>query len=421
MRIAHPARSLIPFTLNFSSPPLTKPLSSHSLTSNPAERPRRRVLQLSMAETENVSTTEIEDAAAKYGFTRSEMYKANLAGTVDPYDRHVFICFKNPDAWLPRVEEDDLPKLVSAAFKARKNDITVKTKVTICEAGEGSEFENGDVLIFPEMIKYKDLKDSDVNGFVDDVIVNGKPWASGVQEVFTGSHVFVCAHGSRDKRCGVCGPVLIEKLKEGIESRGLKDKVFVSACSHVGGHKYAGNLIAFSPDSEGKTMGHWYGYVTPEDVPEILDQHIEKGLVIERIWRFVFWHNTCIVDLNFLSRGQLGLSFEKGEKVGKQKLPNGKDKTKSKKHEETAAEAGKDNVASCCQGANGFSCCRDGSSEIIKEKKLEEKIEGHGKKGLDKLSRWIGSVGQSDVLAAVAVAGAIATIAVAYSVYKRSG
>lgn len=45
-----------------------------------------------------------------------------------------------------------------------------------------------------------------------------------------------------------------------------------------------------------------YGYVTPEDVPEILDQHIEKGIVIERIWRFVFWHYTCIVDLYFLCR-----------------------------------------------------------------------------------------------------------------------
>lgn len=103
----------------------------------------------------------------------------------------------------------------------------------------------------------RDLKDSDVDGFVDDVLVSGKPWASGVQEVLTGSHVFVCAHGSRDKRCGVCGPVLIEKLKEGIQSRGLNDKVFVSACSHVGGHKYAGNLIIYSPNSEGKTMGHW--------------------------------------------------------------------------------------------------------------------------------------------------------------------
>ena len=101
------------------------------------------------------------------------------------------------------------------------------------------------------------LTDSDVDGFVEDVLVNGKPWASGVQETFSGSYVFVCAHGSRDKRCGVCGPVLIEKLNEEIELRGLKDQVFVSACSHIGGHKYAGNLIIFSPDSEGKIMGHW--------------------------------------------------------------------------------------------------------------------------------------------------------------------
>jgi hypothetical protein len=78
-----------------------------------------------MEKTENVSTTATEDAA-NYGFTRSEMYKSNLAGTVGPYDRHVFLCFKNPDAWQPHVEEDDLPKLVATALKTRKNDITVK-------------------------------------------------------------------------------------------------------------------------------------------------------------------------------------------------------------------------------------------------------------------------------------------------------
>ncbi|KAG6741777.1 hypothetical protein POTOM_055056 [Populus tomentosa] len=102
MRIAHPARSLISFTLNLSSPPKT--------------------------------------------------------GTVGPYDRHVFLCFKNPDAWLPHVEEDDLPKLVSTVLKTCKDDITVKTKVTICEGGEGTEFENGDVLIFPDMIKSKEVR-----------------------------------------------------------------------------------------------------------------------------------------------------------------------------------------------------------------------------------------------------------------------
>lgn len=32
-----------------------------------------------------------------------------------------------------------------------------------------------------------------------------------------------------------------------------------------------------------------YGYVTPDDVPAILDQHIAKGEIIERLWRFVLY------------------------------------------------------------------------------------------------------------------------------------
>ncbi|KAJ0548229.1 putative thioredoxin-like ferredoxin, Thioredoxin-like superfamily [Helianthus annuus] len=28
-----------------------------------------------------------------------------------------------------------------------------------------------------------------------------------------------------------------------------------------------------------------YGYVTPSDVPELLDNHIVKGEIIDRIWR----------------------------------------------------------------------------------------------------------------------------------------
>ncbi|XVE84035.1 hypothetical protein DITRI_Ditri16bG0136300 [Diplodiscus trichospermus] len=237
-----------------------------------------------MADSNNLSTVSAEDAA-KFGFNREEMYSSNLVGTVNPYDRHVFLRHKSYTDWAARVEEDLLPKLLSSALKSRKNDIPLKTLLTVIE-GQQSD---GDVLIFPEMIKYKGLMDSDVDGFVENVLVNGKPWASGVQETLTGSYLFVCAHGNRDKRCGVCGPVLIEKFKEEIELRGLKDQVFVNACSHIGGHKYAGNLIIFSRDSEGKIMGHWYGYVTPDDVPEMLDRHIAKGELIQHLWRFVFF------------------------------------------------------------------------------------------------------------------------------------
>ncbi|KAB1209114.1 Altered inheritance of mitochondria protein 32 [Morella rubra] len=305
----------------------------------------------------------------KYGFQRPEMYKETLAGTVGAYDRH--------------------------------------TNLTVCEGREGTDFSNGDVLIFPDMIKYRGLKDSEVDIFVEDVLVNCKSWASGLGEVLSGSHVFVCSHGSRDRRCGVCGPVLIEKLNEEIELRGLKDQVFVSPCSHVGGHKYAGNVIIYSPGPDGKIMGHWYGYVTPDDVPALLDQHIGKGEIIEHLWR-----------------GQMGAAAEEGGKVNDQKLPNGDvKKIKKKKREESNTESNKDNVAGCCQGVNGFTCCKDGRLEqnsVSEEKNLKETVAAHEKKGLGKLSCWMGSWEQSEVLTAVAVIGAVATVAVAYSVYRRS-
>lgn len=97
-----------------------------------------------------------------------------------------------------------------------------------------------------------------MDGFFDDVIVNGKEWNSGGEKsVLRGSHIFVCAHGSRDVRCGVCGPVLLDKLNEEIQLRGLKDQISVVACSHVGGHKYAGNVIIFCPGPDGKITGNW--------------------------------------------------------------------------------------------------------------------------------------------------------------------
>lgn len=65
----------------------------------------------------------------KYGFQRSEMYKETLAGTVGAYGRHVFLCYKSPEAWPSRVEgseSDLLPKLLSSAIKARKDGIPLK-------------------------------------------------------------------------------------------------------------------------------------------------------------------------------------------------------------------------------------------------------------------------------------------------------
>lgn len=80
-----------------------------------------------MADTEDISKAISAEEDEKFGFSRPEMYKSNLAGTVDQYDRHVFVCFRGPESWLPRVEETDLlPKLFSSVVKSRKDDIAIK-------------------------------------------------------------------------------------------------------------------------------------------------------------------------------------------------------------------------------------------------------------------------------------------------------
>lgn len=165
----------------------------------------------------------------------------------------------------------------------------LQTRLTICEGHDGTETSNGDVLIFPDMIRYRSgsqyflqfplffnrlglfidssvfnnkkkcrrLTHFDVETFVEEVLVKDGEWLPGNPELLKGSYVFVCSHGSRDRRCGVCGPPLVSKFREELEFYGLQGKVSVSPCSHIGGHKYAGNVIIYQSKVHRKVTGHW--------------------------------------------------------------------------------------------------------------------------------------------------------------------
>lgn len=84
-------------------------------------------------------------------------------------------------------------------------------------------------------------------------------WLPGNPEALTGWYIFVCCHGSRDRRCGVCGPAIVSRLREEIEKHDLQGKISVSPCSHIGGHKFAGNVIIFGPNTNKEISGHWLG------------------------------------------------------------------------------------------------------------------------------------------------------------------
>ncbi|KAF8737558.1 hypothetical protein HU200_014105 [Digitaria exilis] len=359
------------------------------------------------------ATAAVPDPDAEFGFQRAEVGKEKLAGTVGFHERHVFLCYKGPEVWpshLEAADSDRLPRLLAAAIKARKSNLKKTTKLTICEGEDGTESSNGDVLIFPDMIRYKGLTHFDVENFVEEVLVKDTEWLPGSPEAISGSFVFVCAHGSRDKRCGVCGPALIERFKEEINGLGLDGQVAVSGCSHVGGHKYAGNVIIFRSDDKGEVTGHWYGYVVPDDVPLLLHKHIGQGEIVDHLWR-----------------GQMGLSVEQQ----KQALELRSMITGAKESESATNGASCNPTAAggCCQGNGGFTCCQ---TDLPKEKQDKSVAAEQNQKGSEKendsqkghtktcsMPNWFETWERADTYAALAVVAAAASVFVAFRIYKN--
>ncbi|KAF6145108.1 hypothetical protein GIB67_013459 [Kingdonia uniflora] len=368
----------------------------------------------------------------EFGFQRNEFRQNPLVGTVQIYDRHVFLCYKNPQVWPPHVEAaefDRLPRLLSAALLARKTQMKKQTRLTICEGHDGTETSNGDVLIFPDMIRYRRLTHFDVDTFVEEVLVKDSEWLPGTPETLRGSYIFVCSHGSRDRRCGVCGPPLVTKFQEEIDARGLQSQVSVSPCSHIGGHKYAGNVIIFSRTTHCGVAGHWYGYVTPDDAHILLDQHIGKGEIIDRLWR-----------------GQMGLSEEDQKKAQKLRLQQSvKSNQLNDQMVRTENGAQTEEITGCCQGHQSFSCCKNQVSpeeaennDVLIKKRSEELIFiPRGKKSEKQITRTTSGKGyfsrttylaeklsiesweQEDTFATLAVVGAAVSVAIAYVSYKQ--
>ncbi|OWM81376.1 hypothetical protein CDL15_Pgr007414 [Punica granatum] len=375
---------------------------------------------------------------ADFGFSRPEFRQAQLAGTVQFYERHVFLCYKNPRVWPPRIEAaefDRLPRLLSAAVSAHKADMKRETRLTICEGHDGTETSNGDVLIFPDMIRYRRLTHFDVDTFVEEVLVKDSEWLPGNPEMLSGSYVFVCSHGSRDRRCGLCGPSLVNRFREEIEIYGLQGKVSVSPCSHVGGHKYAGNVIIFGVDASGSVSGHWYGYVAPEDVPVLLEQHTGRGEIVDRLWR-----------------GQMGLSEEEQKKSQEQRFQlQSRSTVGNPANEFIDLKRERKNLSDLSPPEESLGCCpENGSSSCCQSSLFSDKSENSGsrekstkgknesKSGKNLLSRlnsgkgnrtrkvcsmptWYESWEREDTYAALAVLCAAVSVAVAYSCYKQLG
>ncbi|SCV67976.1 BQ2448_97 [Microbotryum intermedium] len=146
--------------------------------------------------------------------------------------------------------------------------------------------------------------------------------------------VLICSHKRRDKRCHIAAPLLINQFYHHLSEHGLEmdergdglgssderpleawlleereskmeealkgvrigeGTVGVFKCSHIGGHRYAGNVIIYLPNG----TSIWYGRVTPRDVGAIVQTTLIEGKVIPE-----------------LLRGGLGLAGKSGSEEG---------------------------------------------------------------------------------------------------------
>lgn len=94
-------------------------------------------------------------------------------------------------------------------------------------------------------------------------------------------HILVCTNqrppGHPRGSCGETGAAgVLEKFAQGIESKMLFEKAIISSTSCLGPCSM-GPMVIIYPE------GTWYNRVKPEDVDEILEQHIMEGKKVERL------------------------------------------------------------------------------------------------------------------------------------------
>lgn len=189
-----------------------------------------------------------------------------------------------------------------------------KVKINTCSAAPPDEHQirvfSWQILLLPYFIYISLTSPATV---VDDVLaaINGfknrsLPWMSPSYHGESGLHkipskqarlapcrnkgfVLLCSHRTRDKRCGITGPI----LKKLFDVRFRQEDLYRDAhddrpggvealyISHVGGHKFNANVMVYLKSGESL----WMGRVQPQHVGPIVDKTIMEGKAFPTLMR----------------------------------------------------------------------------------------------------------------------------------------
>ncbi|TWU72103.1 hypothetical protein ED733_001308 [Metarhizium rileyi] len=280
-------------------------------------------------------------------------YKSDLNGAIAGYAEHVLVCTGRGD-WTSRIEDEcdgdnlaaDLKELFGRGgrYSDPFHNISVLNSSFPSSIPPRSELHSTSAYLLPSF-KYIpflprisfDSVEALAKGFLlprklhsahdglspihrdrltrKEAYQGLLPGVRDVNEVL----VLICGHGGRDARCGIMGPVLRDEFEEKLAQRDFdiatapvevnlamndtqrlggegsgKKVARVGLISHVGGHKFAGNVIVYVPpgyEARGGRphplagCGIWYGRVEPKHVEGLVDETVLKGNVVRDMFR----------------------------------------------------------------------------------------------------------------------------------------
>lgn len=239
----------------------------------------------------------------------------SLYNTTKPFGLQVIVPTGKND-WVhdPCLESNTLPHAVNKwAEKSEKKfpqlgeNTNVKVAVssqTTPSLDDGAQ-ETSEILLLPLFVWVKGVTKENVGKVLDMTIPKILEYRSqGLLELpikkideiafpeveivscICSSYVFLCSHKTRDKRCGITAPIMKKELEIHLRDLNLiRDHgdyrpggVTVAYVNHVGGHKYAANVIIYLKNS-GKNI--FLARIRPNNVKPIIDECI---LANGKVW-----------------------------------------------------------------------------------------------------------------------------------------
>lgn len=235
---------------------------------------------------------------------RSDDDGEKLWKSTKEYDIHVLVSTGKADWQHDATDTKGLLEKAVSEWQGCK-ELAHKPKITCSSFPPNS----GEILILPFFVWLKGVSPENATQALDKVVPQlvscrdqgirmeetgdlfGDGLAVKVEIDNMDAYVFLCSHRTRDKRCGVTAPIMKKEFELHIRDDGKyrdvgdtsPNGIVVGFINHVGGHKYAANVLVYR--RQGELI--WLARATPSNVKPIYEECIKHGKTFAGNTRFV--------------------------------------------------------------------------------------------------------------------------------------